>query len=57
MKPPNFLYACPDSVEETLALMASHGADAKLLAGGQSLMPMLNLRLAEPALLIDINRL
>lgn len=37
--------------------MASYGADAKLMAGGQSLMPMLNLRLAEPAVLIDINRL
>jgi CO/xanthine dehydrogenase FAD-binding subunit len=57
MKPPNFLYARPESLEEALALMASHGGDAKILAGGQSLMPMLNLRLAEPKLLIDLNRL
>lgn len=57
MKPPGFHYARPDSIEAALALMASYAADAKLIAGGQSLMPMLNLRLAEPTVLIDINRL
>jgi aerobic carbon-monoxide dehydrogenase medium subunit len=57
MKPPSFLYACPRSVDESLALLAEHGEGAKLLAGGQSLVPLLNLRLAEPRVLIDLNRL
>lgn len=56
MKPPPFLYAAPDTVDETLVLLAEYGADAKLLAGGQSLMPLLNMRLARPAVLIDLNR-
>ncbi len=43
-------------MEETLALLAEHGSDAKLLAGGQSLMPLINMRLARPAVLIDLNR-
>ncbi len=55
MKPAAFLYAAPETVEETLALLAEHGADGKLLAGGQSLMPLLNMRLARPAVLIDLN--
>ncbi len=57
MKPCNFLYARPDTLEEALSLLAAHGGDAKVLAGGQSLVPMLNLRLAEPQVLIDVNRL
>jgi 2-furoyl-CoA dehydrogenase FAD binding subunit len=57
MKPRRFDYARPDSVAEALALLAEYGEDAKVLAGGQSLMAMLNLRLLEPALLIDIARL
>jgi carbon-monoxide dehydrogenase medium subunit len=57
MKPPSFLYACPRSLAEALALLAEHGEDAKVLAGGQSLVPMLNLRLAGPKVLIDINRI
>jgi 2-furoyl-CoA dehydrogenase FAD binding subunit len=57
MKPRRFDYVRPDSVAEALALLAEHGEDAKVLAGGQSLMAMLNLRLLEPALLIDIARL
>ena len=57
MKPRRFDYARPDSVAEALALLAEHGEDAKVLAGGQSLMAMLNLRLLEPAVLIDIARL
>ncbi len=56
MKPAAFLYAAPETVEETLALLAQYGSDAKLLAGGQSLMPLLNMRLARPGVLIDLNR-
>jgi CO/xanthine dehydrogenase FAD-binding subunit len=57
MKPAPFAYAAPKSVEEAAALLAEHGGDARLLAGGQSLVPMLNFRLLEPALLVDINRI
>jgi 2-furoyl-CoA dehydrogenase FAD binding subunit len=57
MKPRPFDYVRPDSVEEALSLLAEHGEAARILAGGQSLMAMLNLRLAEPDLLIDISRL
>jgi 2-furoyl-CoA dehydrogenase FAD binding subunit len=57
MKPRRFDYARPDSVAEALALLAEHGEDARVLAGGQSLMAMLNLRLLEPAVLVDIARL
>lgn len=56
MKPPSFDYHDPATVEEALALLAEHGDDAKVLAGGQSLVPMLNLRLARPAVLVDLNR-
>src|SRR5579871_2497170 len=57
MKPPPFDYHRPDSKAEALELLASLGDDAKVLAGGQSLIALLNLRLARPAHLIDINRL
>lgn len=57
MKPPPFAYAAPETLEAALALLAEHGDDAKLLAGGQSLVPLLNFRLARPSLLIDLNRL
>jgi carbon-monoxide dehydrogenase medium subunit len=56
VKPPPFAYAAPESEDEALALLAAHGDDAKLLAGGQSLIPLLNFRLARPSLLIDLNR-
>ncbi|MDI3339243.1 MAG: xanthine dehydrogenase family protein subunit M [Sphaerobacter sp.] len=56
MKPPVFDYRAPVSVEETQQALAEYQADGKLLAGGQSLVPMLNMRLARPAVLIDINR-
>lgn len=56
MKPPRFTYHDPTSIAETTALLARHGDDAKLLAGGQSLMPMLNFRLVRPGHVIDINR-
>ena len=55
MKPPPFEYVRATSVEEALAALAQAGPDAKLLAGGQSLVPMLNLRLARPSVLIDLN--
>jgi CO/xanthine dehydrogenase FAD-binding subunit len=55
MKPAPFDYFAPDSVAEVLALLDQHGEDAKILAGGQSLVPMMNLRLVRPKVLIDIN--
>ncbi len=55
MKPPAFEYFKPCSLDETLDLLAEHADNAKVLAGGQSLVPMLNLRLVRPACLIDIN--
>ncbi len=57
MIPASFAYARPGSVEEAVELLASHDGDAKLLAGGQSLIPLLKLRLSAPALLVDIGRL
>jgi CO/xanthine dehydrogenase FAD-binding subunit len=57
MKPAPFEYHRPASVEEALALLAEHGYDAKLLAGGQSLVPAMNFRLSTPAVLIDLNRI
>lgn len=55
MKAPAFDYAKPASLAAVFALMAEHGDEARLLAGGQTLMATLNMRLSEPALLIDIN--
>ena len=57
MKPPPFRYVAADSLDEAVAALAEHGDEAKLLAGGQSLIPMMNFRLARPAVLIDLNRL
>ena len=57
MKPPPFEYHAPGSLPEALELLASLGSEAKVLAGGQSLVPLLNLRLARPAHLVDINNL
>ena len=57
MKPRPFDYVRPDTVDEAVAVLAEHGDDARVLAGGQSLMAMLNLRLADPAVLIDIARI
>jgi aerobic carbon-monoxide dehydrogenase medium subunit len=57
MKPPSFDYACPATIGEAVALLAAHGGDAKPIAGGQSLMPMLAFRLAAPALLVDLRKL
>ncbi|MFY9820423.1 MAG: xanthine dehydrogenase family protein subunit M [Thermoanaerobaculia bacterium] len=57
MKPAPFEYQAPSSLEEALDILARRGGEAKLLAGGQSLIPVMNFRLADPALLIDINKL
>ncbi len=56
MKLPPFDYACPSSVAEAVALLASHDGEAKLLAGGQSLVPMLAFRVASPSLLVDLRK-
>ena len=56
MKPPPFAYHAPSQLDEALALLERYGDDAKVLAGGQSLMPLLNFRLSYPSALIDINR-
>jgi carbon-monoxide dehydrogenase medium subunit len=55
VKPPPFAYRAPASVDEALADLADLGDDGKVLAGGQSLIPLLNMRLASPAALVDIN--
>ena len=57
MKAPKFSYVRASTIAEALTLIDRHGADARILAGGQSLMPTLNMRLSQPAMLIDINRL
>ncbi|MDX1623539.1 MAG: xanthine dehydrogenase family protein subunit M [Gemmatimonadota bacterium] len=57
MKPPPFEYRAPDSLGEALDLMGEHGWDAKPLAGGQSLVPAMNFRLAAPAILVDLQRI
>src|SRR5882762_7670766 len=57
MKLPPFDYACPSTLSEAVALLASRDGDAKALAGGQSLVPMLAFRLAAPALLVDLRKL
>jgi carbon-monoxide dehydrogenase medium subunit len=56
MKPVAFRYLAPRSLDEVLELLTEHGEDGKVLAGGQSLVPAMNFRLARPASLIDINR-
>ena len=56
MKASQFSYARPDTLEEALALMADEGAEPMALAGGQSLMPMMNFRVARPGVLVDLNR-
>jgi len=56
VRPAPFEYFAPRTVDEALDLLARHGEEAKLLAGGQSLVPMMNMRLARPAVVIDLNR-
>ena len=57
MIPPAFDYHAPHTVAEAISLLTSHGDEAKLLAGGHSLLPMMKLRFAAPGVLIDINRI
>jgi CO/xanthine dehydrogenase FAD-binding subunit len=56
MKPAPFLYERPTTIDEVVTLLREHGDEAKLLAGGQSLVPLLNLRLTRPEVIVDINR-
>ena len=55
MYPASFDYVAPTSLEEAIALLDTHGADAKIVAGGQSLIPLMKFRFASPAILVDIN--
>jgi 2-furoyl-CoA dehydrogenase FAD binding subunit len=57
MKPRPFDYVRPDTVEEAVAILTEHGDDARILAGGQTLLAMLNLRVVEPVVLVDITRI
>jgi CO/xanthine dehydrogenase FAD-binding subunit len=57
MKPATFAYVAPDSLEEALAILAEHGTNAKILAGGQSLIPAMNFRLASAELVVDLNKI
>ncbi len=57
MKPPPFDYEAPETLEEALRLLQQAGGEAKVLAGGQSLVPLLNMRLVRPSLIVDINRI
>lgn len=56
MKPPSFEYIAPRTVDEAVGALSEHGDGARALAGGQSLVPLLNLRLAAPEVLVDLNR-
>jgi CO/xanthine dehydrogenase FAD-binding subunit len=56
VRPAPFEYFAPRTVEDALDLLARHGGDAKLLAGGQSLVPMMNMRLVRPGVVVDLNR-
>src|SRR5437870_6999367 len=55
MKPPPFEYYAPMNRAEALELLAEYGGEAKVLAGGQSLVPSMNFRLAQPSILVDLN--
>jgi carbon-monoxide dehydrogenase medium subunit len=57
VRPAPFEYFAPRTVEDALDLLARHGGDAKLLAGGQSLVPMMNMRLVRPGVVVDLNRI
>lgn len=56
MKPAPFKYVMPETLPEALQSLAEHGGDGKVLAGGQSLVPMMNMRLARPSVLVDVGR-
>ena len=57
MKPAKFDYHCPATVDEAIAALGRYQGEARVLAGGQSLVPMMNFRLATPAAIIDLNRI
>ena len=57
MYPASFDYVAPTSLDEAIALLDQHGHDAKVIAGGQSLIPLMKFRFAGPAVLVDINRI
>lgn len=57
LKPAEFIYSAPSSVQEALEILAEHSHDAKILAGGQSLIPAMNFRVTAPAMLVDLNRI
>ena len=57
MKPATFEYHAPASVDEALAILERYGGEARVLAGGQSLVPMMNFRLATPRAIVDLNRI
>jgi aerobic carbon-monoxide dehydrogenase medium subunit len=57
MKSAAFAYDAPERLNEAVALLQEHGTEAKILAGGQSLVPLMNMRLAKPSVLVDINRI
>ena len=56
MKPAPFDFYAPDTEEQVRELLAEHGEDARLLAGGQSLVPLMNMRILQPAVIISLNR-
>ena len=56
MYPPSFDYVSPESLEEVVAILGERGSDAKVMAGGQSLIPLLKLRFTPPELIVDLNR-
>ncbi len=56
MKPAPFEYYCPETLDEAVSLLEQHGDDGKVLAGGQSFMPLMSLRLARPSVIVDLNR-
>jgi carbon-monoxide dehydrogenase medium subunit len=57
MYPPKFEYFAPETLDEALSILEQHGDEAKVLAGGQSLIPLMKLRFAAPSVLVDINRI
>ncbi|HEY6055150.1 MAG TPA: FAD binding domain-containing protein, partial [Gaiellaceae bacterium] len=57
MYPSRFEYVAPESVPDAISVLAQHGDDAKVLAGGQSLIPLMKLRFATPSVLVDVNRI
>ena len=57
MIPPQFEYFAPETLDEAISLLEDHGPEASVLAGGQSLIPLMKLQLALPAYVVDINRI